>query len=111
MGLLLIRCTRRETRVRFLGQEDPLEKEMAIYSSTLAWKSPWTEEPDRLQSLGLQSRIRLSDFTFTFHFHVLEKGMATHSSGLAWRIPGTGEPGGLPSMGSHGAQALAFLKL
>ena len=48
-----------------------------------------------------QSRTRLSDFTFTFHFHVLEKAMATHSIALAWRIPGTGEPGGLPSMGSH----------
>ena len=47
------------------------------------------------------SRTRLSDFTFTFHFHALEKEMATHSSLLAWRIPGTGEPGGLPSMGSH----------
>ena len=45
--------------------------------------------------------IRLSAFTFTFHFHALEKGMATHSSGLAWRIPGTGEPGRLLSMGSH----------
>ena len=44
---------------------------------------------------------RLSDFTFTFHFHALEKEMATHSSILAWRIPGTGEPGGLLSMGSH----------
>ena len=44
---------------------------------------------------------RLSDFTFTFHFHALEKEMATHSSVLAWRIPGTGEPGGLPSLGSH----------
>ena len=44
---------------------------------------------------------RLSDLTFTFHFHGLEKEMATHSSVLAWRIPGTGEPGGLPSMGSH----------
>ena len=43
-----------ETRVRFLGQEDPLEKEMAIHSSTLAWKIPWTEEPDRLQSRGSQ---------------------------------------------------------
>ena len=48
-----------------------------------------------------ESRTRLSDFTFTFHFHALEKEMATHSSVLAWRIPGTGEPGGLPSMGSH----------
>ena len=48
-----------------------------------------------------QSRTRLSNFTFTFHFHALEKEMATHSSVLAWRIPGTGEPGGLPSKGSH----------
>ena len=48
-----------------------------------------------------KSRTRLSDFTFTFHFHALEKEMATHSSVLAWRIPGMGEPGGLPSMGSH----------
>ena len=48
-----------------------------------------------------KSRIWLSDFTFTFHFHALEKEMATHSSILAWRIPGTGEPGGLPSVGSH----------
>ena len=44
-----------------------------------------------------KSRIRLLDFTFTFHFHALEKEMATHSSVLAWRIPGMGEPGGLPS--------------
>ena len=44
-----------------------------------------------------KSWTRLSDFTFTFHFHVLEKEMATHSSVLAWRIPGTGEPGGLHS--------------
>ena len=48
-----------------------------------------------------KSRTRLSDFTFTFHFHALEKEMATHSSVLAWRIPGTGESGELPSMGSH----------
>ena len=48
-----------------------------------------------------KSWTRLSDFTFTFHFHALEKEMATHSSVLAWRIPGTGEAGGLPSMGSH----------
>ena len=48
-----------------------------------------------------KSRTRLSDLTFTFHFHALEKEMATHSSVLAWRIPGTGEPGGLPSMGLH----------
>ena len=48
-----------------------------------------------------QSRTRLSDFPFTFHFHALEKEMVTHSSVLAWRIPGMAEPGGLPSMGSH----------
>ena len=48
-----------------------------------------------------KSRTRLSDFTFTFHFHALEKELATHSSVLAWRIPGMGEPDGLPSMGSH----------
>ena len=47
------------------------------------------------------SRTRLSDFTFTFHFHALEKEMATHSSVIAWRIPGAGQPSGLPSMGSH----------
>ena len=47
-----------------------------------------------------KSRARLSDFTFTFHFHALEKEMTTHSSILAWRIPGTGKPGGLQSMGS-----------
>ena len=49
----------------------------------------------------VKSRTRLSDFTFTFHFHALEKEMATHSSVLAWRIPGMGEPGGPPSMGLH----------
>ena len=48
-----------------------------------------------------KSQTRLSDFTFTFHFHALEKEMAIHSSVLAWRIPGTEEPGRRPSMGSH----------
>ena len=48
-----------------------------------------------------KSRTRLTDFTFTFHFHALEKEMATHSSVAAWRIPGMEEPGRLPSMGSH----------
>ena len=48
-----------------------------------------------------KSQTRLSDFTFTFHFHALEKEVETHSSVLAWRIPGTGEPGGLLSMGLH----------
>ena len=49
--------TMQETQVRALGSEDPLEKEMAIHSSTIAWKIPWTEEPGRLQSMGLQ-RVR-----------------------------------------------------
>ena len=74
---------------------------MAIPSSPLAWKIPWTEEPGGLQSMGSLSRTRLSNFTFTFHFHALEKEMATHFIVLAWRIPGMGEPGGLLSMGSH----------
>ena len=73
---------------------------MAIPSSILAWKIPWTEEPGGLQSMGSRSQTQLSDFTFTFHFHALEKEMATHSSVLAWRIPGMVEPGGL-SMGLH----------
>ena len=78
---------------------------MAPHSSTLAWQSPWTEEPGRLQSMG--SRRVGHDFPFhfslscislfPFHFHALEKEMATHSSVLAWRIPGTG----IPSLGSH----------
>ena len=58
----------RETQVRSLGWEDPLEKEMATHSSTLAWRIPWREEPGRLQSMGSQSWTRLSDFTFTFTF-------------------------------------------
>ena len=78
-----------------------LEKATAPHSSTLAWKIPWMEEPDGLQSMGSLRVRHDSDFTFTFHFHALEKEMATHSSVLAWRISGMGEPGGLPSMGSH----------
>ena len=83
---------------------------MAPYSSTLAWKIPWTEEPGRLQSMGsLNVGHGLCDFTFTFHFHALEKEMTTHSGVLAWRIPGTGEPGGLPSMGSQSQKRLKRL--
>ena len=74
---------------------------MASHSSTLAWKLPWMEEPGRLRSMGSLSQTRLTDFTFTFHFHALEKEMATHSSVLAWRIPGMEELNGLPSVGSH----------
>ena len=75
---------------------------MAPHSSTLAWKIPWMEELWGAAVHGVaEGQTRLSDFTFTFHFHALEKEMATHSSVLAWRIPGTGKPSGLPSMGSH----------
>ena len=77
-----------------------LEKAVAPHSSTLAWKIPWMEKMAAVHGVA-KSRTRLSDFTFTFHFHALEKEMVTHSSVLAWRIPGTVEPGGLPSMGLH----------
>ena len=55
-----------ETLVRFQGGEDPLEKETATYSSNLAWKIPWMEEPGGLQSMGSQSWTRLNDFPFAF---------------------------------------------
>ena len=54
--------TKQETQVPSLGWEDPLEKEMATHSSVLAWRIPWTEEPDELQSMGLQNRTRLSNW-------------------------------------------------
>ena len=62
----MVKClpTTRETWVRSLGPEDPLEKEMATHLSTLAWKIPWTEERGRLQS-GIAEFGQLSDFTFT----------------------------------------------
>ena len=74
---------------------------MAPHSNTLAWKNLMGGGAWKAAVHGVaKSRTRLSNFTFTFHFHALEKEMATHSSVLAWRIPGTGEPGGL-FMGSH----------
>ena len=77
---------------------------MATHSSTLAWKIPWTEEPGRLQPMGLRRvghHWATSLSLFTFHFPALEKEMTTHSTVLAWRIWGTAEPGGLLSMGSQ----------
>ena len=91
----------RGDQVRSLGWEDPLEKEMAIHSSTLAWKIPWTAEPGRLQSMG-SPRVRhdwvtsLSLFTF---LHWRRKRQPTPVF-----LPGESqgrEPGGLPSMGTH----------
>ena len=67
----------------------------------LPWKSHGQRSLVGCSSWVTRSRTRLSNFTFTFHFHALEKEMATHPSVLAWRIPGMGEPVGLPSMGSH----------
>ena len=103
-------------RVWSLGREDPLEKEMANHSSTLAWKIPWTEEPGKLQSMVLES-----ERTEQLHFHFLavyphmknllesrphfvyirlySSYMATHSSILTWRIPWTEEPSKLQSIG------------
>ena len=86
-----------------------------LYTSSLfSWRRQWHPTPVLLPGKSMdgrawwaavhrvaRSQTRLSDLTFTFHFHALEEEMATHSSILAWRIPGTGEPGGLPSMGSH----------
>ena len=98
-GLIMkSQCWCLKQRPQMWKSSELLEKALAPYSSTLAWKIPWTEEPGRLQSMG---SWKVGHFTFTFHFHALEKEMATHSSVLAWRIPGTAEPGALPSMGSH----------
>ena len=65
---------------------------MVPHSSILAWEIPWTEEPSRLVVVHgvAKSWTRLSNFTFTLHFHALEKELAAHSSILAWRIPGMG---------------------
>ena len=68
-----------ETRVQYLGQEDTLEKEMATHSSNLSWKILWMEEPDRLQSMGLQSQTWLSNFTF---FHFLFLSQLSHANNL-----------------------------
>ena len=81
-----------ESLVGSLDWEDPLEKEIAIHSSVLAWEIPWTEGPDGLWSMGFQ-RVR-HDLAIK-----LEKEMATHSNILAWRILWTEEPGGLQSTG------------
>ena len=89
-------------QVRFLGQEDPLEEGVAGSLQDSCLENPRDRGAWRATVHGVaQSQIRLSNFTFTFHFHALEKEIVIHSSVLAWRIPGMGEPGGLPSLGSH----------
>ena len=88
-------------KLRSLGEEDPLEGNgTPLQYSCL--ENPMDRGAWQATVPGVaRSQTRLSDFTFTFHFHALEEEMATHSSVLAWRIPGMGEPGGLPSMGTH----------
>ena len=66
--------------VRSLGREDPLEKEMAIHSSTIAWKTPWTEEPSRLQSMGLQRVGNNCAISLSFPF--------LSCSGTCWPLGG-----------------------
>ena len=78
-----------------------VEKAVATHSSTLTWKSHRQRSLEDCGPWGFEESERLSDFTFTFHFHALEKEMVAHSSVLAWRIPGMVEPGGLLSMGLH----------
>ena len=73
------------TPLQYSCREDPMDR------------GPWKAAVRGIT----EGQTRLSDFTFTFHFHALEKEMATHSSVLAWRIPATEDPGGLPSMESH----------
>ena len=75
-----------ETWVWCLGQEDPLEKEIATHSSTLAWKIPWMEEPGRLQSMGLQSQTWLSDLSSLYFIQsLLDPGLEKLVSCLLWR--------------------------
>ena len=80
-----------ETRVWSLDREVLLEKEMAIHSSFLAWKIPWTEEPDRLQSMGSQSQTGLSDFT-SFHLSFVDLRASElcdfFMKEIAWHFPG-----------------------
>ena len=88
-----------ETWVRSLGWEDPLEKEMAAHSSTLAWKIPWTEEPGGLQPMGSQSQTQLSDSTLTFLCQALEYHLPWWLSGKE-SICSAGEAGYTGSLGS-----------
>ena len=94
-----------ETQVRSLGREDPLEKEMAAHSSTLAWKIPWVEEPDKLQSMGSQ-RSRLSDLTL-FYFRWGKASMNTpttldaHQHGWGAKVSTRGPKAMSQSSSSH----------
>ena len=91
---------------------DEMDEQELLEHTHTRWRGQWRPAPVLENPMDggawwaavhgvAKSRTRLSDFTFTFHFHALEKEMSTHSSALAWRIPGMGEPGGLPSLGLH----------
>ena len=91
-----------ETRVGSLGWEDSLEKEMAIHSSILAWRIPWTEEPGRLQSMGLQKL----DTTYQLNHHhqdPLSMGFPKQEYWRGWPFP---SPGDLPNISCIGRQIL-----
>ena len=84
----------RETQVRSLSQEDPLEKKTATYSCILAWEIPWTEEPGGLQSMGSQSQTQLKDFHF-------------QEQGIGWRSLGSTKEDGL-NRGKSGRNGITF---
>ena len=90
--------------VRFLGWEDPLEKEMATHSSILAWEILWTEEPGGYSSWGHRESNATEQLNNNNYPKYGEKAMATHSSTLAWKIPWTEEPGKGQSMRSLGVR-------
>ena len=93
-----LQCGR--TQVQSLGWEDSLEKEMVTHSSTLAWKIPWTEEPVRLQSMGLQ-RVRHDWMTSLSLFRIHGQYLRFNCTYRYWDLIVLIEPGGLPSMGSY----------
>ena len=71
-------CTRHKRWIRSLGREDPLEEDMATHSSILAWRTPWIEEPSRLQSMGLQSQTRWKWLSMHSHTYSANGSTSIH---------------------------------